>query len=169
MLPSTNFTTKLLSQHRKMLIRNRFIFNSTQRTQIPLKNGHRDFQTFHLTLKQVFWKTKVFFKKQDYLFLVQLTTIENAIFPYKAACQMPMLRLMEWGVQNGPIKKWLFVNIYLFFGKFNFIIKTSNRQLIQGTNYLNVHIHIFLKRLSFTLGCVFPLNILKFYTLLHEY
>ena len=82
---------------------------------------------------------------------------------------MPMLRLMEWGVQNGPIKKWLFVNIYLFFGKFNFIIKTSNRQLIQGTNYLNIHIHIFLKRLSFTLGCVFALNILKFYTLLHEY
>ena len=40
-----------------------------------------DFNT--LTLKQIFWKTKTFFKKLEYYFLVESTKIENASFPYK--------------------------------------------------------------------------------------
>ena len=42
-----------------------------------------DFNT--LTLKQIFWKTKTFFKKLAYRFLVENTEIENALFPYKTA------------------------------------------------------------------------------------
>ena len=42
-----------------------------------------DFNT--LTLKQIFWKTKTFFKKLEYRFLVESTKIENASFPYKTA------------------------------------------------------------------------------------
>ena len=42
-----------------------------------------DFNT--LTLKQIFWKTKTFFKKLAYRFLVENTEIENASFPYKTA------------------------------------------------------------------------------------
>ena len=34
-----------------------------------------------LTLKQIFWKTKTFFKKLEYRFLVKSTKIENASFP----------------------------------------------------------------------------------------
>ena len=36
-----------------------------------------------LTLKQIFWKTKTFFKKLEYRFLVESTKIEKASFPYK--------------------------------------------------------------------------------------
>ena len=38
-----------------------------------------------LNLKQIFWKTKTFFKKLEYRFLVESTKIENASFPYKTA------------------------------------------------------------------------------------
>ena len=40
-----------------------------------------DFNT--LTLKQVFWKTKIFFKKLECRFSVESTKIDNASFPYK--------------------------------------------------------------------------------------
>ena len=38
-----------------------------------------------LTLKQIFWKAKTFFKKLEYCFLVERTEIEIASFPYKTA------------------------------------------------------------------------------------
>ena len=36
-----------------------------------------------LSLKQIFWKTKFFFKKLKYRFLVESTKTEHASFPYK--------------------------------------------------------------------------------------
>ena len=36
-----------------------------------------------LTLKQIFWKTKTYFKKLENQFLIENTKIENALFPYK--------------------------------------------------------------------------------------
>ena len=38
-----------------------------------------------LTLKQVFWKTKTFFQKLEYHFLVESTNIANASFSNKTA------------------------------------------------------------------------------------
>ena len=38
-----------------------------------------------LTLKQIFYKTKSFFKKLEYRFLVERNKIEKASFPYKTA------------------------------------------------------------------------------------
>ena len=38
-----------------------------------------------LTLKQIFWKTKTFFKKLEYGFLVEATKIENTSFSFKTA------------------------------------------------------------------------------------
>ena len=38
-----------------------------------------------LTLKQIFWKTKTFFKKLEYCFLIEATKIENTSFPFKTA------------------------------------------------------------------------------------
>ena len=58
-----------------------------------------------LTLKQIFWKTKTFFKKLKYCFLVEATKIENTPFPFKLLCQKPMLKQIEWRLQNGPITK----------------------------------------------------------------
>ena len=36
-----------------------------------------------LSLKQIFWKARVFLKKLEYCFLVESTQIENTSFPYK--------------------------------------------------------------------------------------
>ena len=38
-----------------------------------------------LTLKQIFWKTKTFFEKLEYRFLVEGSKIENSLFSYKTA------------------------------------------------------------------------------------
>ena len=38
-----------------------------------------------LTLKQILWKTKSFFKKLEYSFLVETTNIENTSFQFKTA------------------------------------------------------------------------------------
>ena len=37
------------------------------------------------SLRQIFWKTKNFFEKLEYSFLVESAKIENASFPYKTA------------------------------------------------------------------------------------
>ena len=57
------------------------------------------------TLKHIFWKTKNFFKKLEYHFLVESTKIENSCFYTKLPYQKSMLRQMEWRVQNGSITK----------------------------------------------------------------
>ena len=37
------------------------------------------------TLKQIFWKTKTFFEKLEYFFLVETTKVEKTSFPFKTA------------------------------------------------------------------------------------
>ena len=51
------------------------------------------------TLKRIFWKTKTFFKKLEYRFLVESTKIENASFPYKTAISEANVK-----TQNGEYK-----------------------------------------------------------------
>ena len=43
-----------------------------------------------LTLKWIFWKTKTFFKKLEYRFIVESTKIGNAKFPYKTVLSTEM-------------------------------------------------------------------------------
>ena len=51
-----------------------------------LSESQWKFGTFSiLTLKQILWKTKTFFKKLKYCFLLETTKIENALFSYKSA------------------------------------------------------------------------------------
>ena len=58
---------------------------------------------YTLTLKQIFWKTKTFFKKLEYRFLVESTKIENASFPYKTAISEANV------VTNGMVStKWTY-------------------------------------------------------------
>ena len=56
-----------------------------------------------VTSKQSFWKMKTFQKTE--VTLVESTKIENHHFHTILICQKPMLRQIEWGVQNGPITK----------------------------------------------------------------
>ena len=82
------------------------ILKPTERALVLLKNGTGDcqialhFRDRHvfiwqsveilnvfntLTLKQIFWKTKTFFKKLGYCFIVESTKIKNTSFPHKTA------------------------------------------------------------------------------------
>ena len=51
---------------------------------LTISEHFKRFQYF-ITLKQIFWKTKTFFKKLEYCFLVESIKIESASFPYKTA------------------------------------------------------------------------------------
>ena len=81
---------------------------------------------FHtLTLKQIFWKTKIFFKKLDLRFLVETTKIENSSFPFKTALSEAYVQI-EWRLQNGRItKKGVLPVTALFFMKICSSFKTS--------------------------------------------
>ena len=59
-----------------------------------------------LTLQQIFWKTKIFFKKLKYRVLVETTKIENTSFPFKTA-------LSEANVQTNrrATTKWTYHNM----------------------------------------------------------
>ena len=80
-----------------------------------------------LTLKQTFWKRKTFFKNLDYCFLVESTIrLKTHYFYTKLLYQKPMLRQIEWWMQNGPIIKneILPVTILFFERNFIFLIKS---------------------------------------------
>ena len=57
-----------------------------------------------LTLKQIFWKTKSFFKKLEYRVLVETTKIENTSFPFKTLSEANV-KTNRIATTNGPITK----------------------------------------------------------------
>ena len=77
-----------------------------------------------LTLKQIFWKTKTFFKKLEYCFLVEGTKSESAAFPYKTV-------ISEANVKTNRMvsTKWIykkersFASNYFIFSKILFQFK----------------------------------------------
>ena len=74
---------------------------------------------------------KTFFNKLEYRFLVESTKMENALFLYETVIQKPMLRQIEWRVQNGTItKNEVFLATTLSFEKFRFIIRACFKELI---------------------------------------
>ena len=56
-----------------------------------------------LTLEQIFWRTKAFFKKLEYCFLVESTKIEQVSFSYETAA-------LESNVKTNRIvsTKWIY-------------------------------------------------------------
>ena len=107
-----------------------------------------------LTLKQVLWRIKTIFKNLVYRCLVESSVIESVTFSYKTV----LLKVKtNWMVSTKCTyhKERSFATI-LFFWNFNLNIRTSF-----DTNYSNIHINIFCKRLSFIWGCVFSVSILK--------
>ena len=74
-----------------------------------------------LTLKQIFWKTKTFFKKPEYRFLVETTNIENKSFPFKTALSEANVKTKRMATTKWTYhKEWSFASNYFFFffGKF---------------------------------------------------
>ena len=102
-----------------------------------------------------FWKTKTFFEKLDFRFLVESITIKSATFPYKTNLSKTNLMTNEMGNTKWTYhKESSFVTNYLIFLKFNF---STRHYLING------HIHTFFTRFSFIWRwkCVFNVSILK--------
>ena len=155
------------------------ISKPTERAWVLLRNGTRDFQNrdWHvfiwrslkifnvfntLTLKPIFSKTKTFFKKLEYRFLVESTRIENVTFPYKTVLPEANVKTNRMGLQNGPIvKNGVLPVTTLVFRKKNLSLRISYKELIWCTNHPNVHIHTFRKGLSFIWGSLFPVSILN--------
>ena len=114
-----------------------------------------------LTLKQIFWKTKTFFKKLEYRFLVESTKIENASFPYKTAISEANVKTNKMVTTKWTYhKERSFASNYFIFWKFCFSLRTSYKEFIWCTNDPNVHIYTFRKRWSYIWGCFFPVIIL---------
>ena len=70
-----------------------------------------------LTLIQIFWKTKTFFKKLEYCFLVETTKIENTSFPFETALSKANVKTNR---KNGVLPVTA-----LFFRKICFSFRTS--------------------------------------------
>ena len=114
-------------------------------------------------LTQIFWKTKTFFKKLEYAFLVESAKIENASFPYKTALSQANIK-----TNRMVSTKWIYhkerrfaSNYFFFCWKFCFSLRTSSKELIWCTNEPNAHIRTFRDRCSFIWRCFFPVSILK--------
>ena len=75
-----------------------------------------------LTLKQTFWKTKTFFKKLEYRFLVETTEIENTSFPFKTA-------LSETNIKTNRMAttKWTYHKEQSF-GKFSLVLEPLKKE-----------------------------------------
>ena len=109
------------------------------------------------TLKQIFWKTKIFFKKLGYRFVVQSYKIENATFPYKTTLSEANVKTNRIGITKWTYcKERNFANDDFNFLIFFFSLKTPCKELIW------FHIHTFRKRWSFIWGCFFSVGILNF-------
>ena len=74
-----------------------------------------------LNLRQIFWKTKTFFKKLEYRFLIESTKIENALFPYKTAMSEANVKLNRMvSTKSTYRKEWNFASNYFIFLKILF-------------------------------------------------
>ena len=108
-------------------------------------------------------KWKAFSKNWITVFCLKALRLKTHHFHAKLPCHKPMLRQIEWWMQN-----WLITNngvlpvTILFFWKFCFSFRTSYKELIWRTNDPNVHIRTFCKRWSFLWRCFFAVSILNF-------
>ena len=70
----------------------------------------------YLTLKQIFWKTKTFFKKLEYRFLVETTKIENTSFPFKTALSEANFKTNRMATTKWTFhKEWSFASNFFIF------------------------------------------------------
>ena len=69
-----------------------------------------------LTLEQIFGKTKTFFKKLEYHFLLETTKTENTSFPFKTALSEANIMTNRISYTNWTYhKEWSFASNYFIF------------------------------------------------------
>ena len=69
-----------------------------------------------LTFKQIFWKTKTFFKKLEYHFLFETTKTENTTFPFKTALSEANVKTNRMATTKWTYHKdWSFASNYFVF------------------------------------------------------
>ena len=77
-----------------------------------------------LTFKQIFWKTKNFFKKLEYRFLAESTERESAIFTHKTVLPEANVKTNRMGSSQWTHhKEWSFARNYIIFWKILFQFK----------------------------------------------
>ena len=71
-----------------------------------------------LTLKQIFWKMKNFFKKLEYRFLVKTNKIESTSFPFKTALSEANVKTNSMATIKWTYhKEWSFASTcFIIFG-----------------------------------------------------
>ena len=97
------------------------------------------------------YNTKIYLKNKILLQKTGLPYFSSKFFRLKTQyfytnlpSQKPMLRKIEWEVQNGPItKNGVLPGTTLFFWRFCFSLRISYKELIWCTNYPNFYIHVF--------------------------
>ena len=71
-----------------------------------------------LTLKQILWKRKTFFKNLGYCFLVETTKIEKPSFPFKTALSEVNVKTNRMATTKWTYhKEWSFPSNYFIFLK----------------------------------------------------
>ena len=81
-----------------------------------------------LTLKQIFLKSKTFFKKLEYRFLVQNNRIKSSTFPYETALSEANVKANTIGsTRDGPLAKNRVLPVDIW------VVGTSNYLFIRGT------------------------------------
>ena len=103
-------------------------------------------------MKLVFWRTKIFFRKLGYPFLVQSTKIESAIFLHKTAMSEANSKTYRMGnTKSTSHKGRSLTSNYIIFLKILFQNQSTNlfKELIRYTNYPDVHIHTLCRHWSF--------------------
>ena len=72
------------------------------------------FNTF--TLKEIFWKTKTFFKKLEYRFLAEVSKIEKTSFLFKTSLSETNVKTNRMATTKWAYhKEWSFASNYLIF------------------------------------------------------
>ena len=110
-----------------------------------------------LTLKQIFWKTKTFFKNLEYRFLVEST---SASFPYKTAISEANVKANRMVSTKWTYHKWSFAGNYFIFWKFCFTLWTLKKSWLMYQQP-KCSCSYFSKALRFIWGWFFPASILN--------
>ena len=96
------------------------------------------------------------------MFYLKAVRSKTQHFHTKLSYQKPMLRQIEWWVQNGPItKNGVLPVTTLFFWKFCFSLIICYKEFIWCTNYPNDDIPTFCKSWSFIWRYFSPVSILQ--------
>ena len=117
-----------------------------------------DFERFQYLKNTFYGKRKPLSRNWNNIFSLKALRLNTHHFHTKLPNQKPMLRLIEWWVQNEPIaKNGVLPVTTLFFWKSSFSLRTS----YWCTNDWNAHIRAFCKPWSFIWRCFFSVSNLK--------